>query len=108
MITTSDSITLDSSVAFASGQGRQFRSPDLVCLLRLVDMQGDGRHVVEVQALDNDSVYMGGGSFEYTTANVNGQTGAGADDAAKYFNCIEKLIKIDLEALNPSATFTIV
>ena len=108
MISTSDSITFDSSAAFATGQGRQFRSPDIVCIGRLVDLEGSGRHVYETQARDNKGAVMGGGLFEFTTAALNALTGSGADDTAKYFNCVEQAVKAELETLNPSATFTIV
>jgi len=108
MITTPDTISFDAAAAFATGQGRSFRAPDILSVVRLMDMVGDGTHRVEARAIDADGVYMGGTLFEYTTAQVNGQTGSGSDDAQKYFNCLEKLLKIDLETYNPAATFTIV
>ena len=108
MINTADTITLEDSANFATGQGRQFRAPDVYCILRTLDMRGDGVHQVEVQALDADGVYMGGTYYTYTTSQVNGKTGTGADDAAKYFNCIEQLVLDDLADHNPAATLEIV
>lgn len=107
MLTTSDSISLEDTVSFSSGQGRQAKAPDVYCIVRLMDMV-EGRHQVEVVARDNDGNYIAGALFEYTTTQVNGKTGTGADDAAKYFNCIEQLVLFDLETFNPSATITIV
>lgn len=108
MITTPDTISFDAAAAFATGQGRSFRAPDILVVVRLLDMTGDGTHRIEAKAIDADGVDMGGTFFEYTTAQIDGQTGAGTDDAQKYFNCLEKLLKIDLETINTLATFTIV
>lgn len=108
MLSTVDTITLDPSGAFNAAQSRLFRAPDILVVVRLLDMTGDGTHRIEAKAIDADGVDMGGTFFEYTTAQIDGQTGAGTDDAQKYFNCLEKLLKIDLETINTLATFTIV
>lgn len=106
MITTADQITLDASGSFESGYAREYKGPNIHCIVREGDIRSN-RWLVEVICVDSSDNYLGGRVFEYTTTELNAYTPTGADDVEKFFNLVEQAVVDSLEALNPSATIEI-
>ena len=97
MITTSDTVTLDGSIA-------AYRAPDIVVHPH-VDYEND---IISVQVIALDGVSeVGRTAVSLTIATVDAKTSAKTGETAIFVNCVEQCVKDILATLNVSASFTI-
>jgi len=100
MITTSDTIQINSSSIV------RYAAPDIVVAPSLnIDT---GITTTRVECRDSFGIAAGVTEYYYTKVEISVFTGSGSSDTDKYQNAVEKAVKDSLEALNGSATFTIV
>jgi len=100
MITTNDIIQLDSEGTTL------YDSPAIVCLPSYNILTGIVRVELSVQNQTTEAqvAYY---YYEYTDDTINGVTTTEADTVEIFMEAVEARVKQSLEAINPSATFTI-
>lgn len=100
-------ITSNGNVILQSGDIKGYDTPTIVVAPRLIVRTNEVECALQIFA-SGGSIQLYEAATVVTKATVDGYTGTGTGDYAKFLNALDQAVKAWLLTLNPSITFTIV